>query len=330
MPSRTLVTRLHHTHIESGVIRICTAACISAFMVFQALVTTCRADSPQPQKRTEIVATVLPAYLAATNVCADVPGLSVRMLLDPALGCPHSYSLTPDDRRALEQAATIVAIGAGMEGFLDKLRRQLPGDPIVALADACKLKETACDHTHGADDHAHEHAVNPHAWLSPDHYIRMVERLGEKLAAQHTAHAARFRENQAEYVKRLQVISRETAALAEKIGGAKVVAGEAVEYLLDDLKLEIVAMLPGHEGEGESASQLLRISRTIRHENPAAIVVESGRKDRVAATLAKEHGLPLIELDALVTCDRTDPPRDHYEAAMRRNLAALARVGAAR
>lgn len=302
--------------------------CLVAFAAMQAPIA--HANDPPESNHAKVVTTVLPAYLAAANLCADVPGLSVHMLLDPALGCPHSYSLTPADRRALEEAATIVAIGAGMEGFLEKLRKQLPGGSIIALADACKLRETACEHAHHAENHAHDHAVNPHAWLSPAQYIRMVEALGEKLAAQHAAHAAKLRENQAEYVKHLQSIEKEITALAEKNHGVKVVASEAVEYLLADLKIDISAMLPGHEGEGESASQLLRISRTIREQRPAAIVIESGRKDRVAATLAKEHDIPLIELDALVACDRAAPPRDHYETVMRKNLAALARVGAAR
>lgn len=295
---------------------------LCATHVSRVLAQDSRPTAPSPQYN--LVATVLPAYLATENLAADVPNLSVRMLLDPALGCPHSYSLTPTDRRRLETATHVVAIGAGMEGFLEKLRDQLTNARFISLADACTLRDLPCDHA-PTGSHQHEHAKNPHAWMSPREYVKMVETLGPRLVDATDARARKIASNQAVYVKRLQSIAAETDELAPKLVGKKVVAGEAVEYLLADLKLDIVARVPGHEGEGESASEMLAISKQIREHSVAAIIVESGRRDRVAPTLAKEHGIRLIELDALVQTDQPTPPADLYETTMRKNLAALAR-----
>lgn len=309
--------------MNAGLVR-----CVVVAVSFATICEKSISGPPEPaqnSKQCNVVATVLPAYLVGANLTVGVPNASTRMLLDPALGCPHSYSLTPADRRALENATQVIAIGAGMEGFLDKLRPQLPNAKFFTLSEACKLRELEGEDDPHAD-HDHDHAVNPHAWMSPRQYIKMVEWLGPRLLEEKDDRAARIKENQAEYVKRLGAVAKETDDLAGKIKGKKVVGGEAVEYLLADLQLDVVARLPGHEGEGESAAQLLAISNAIRKEKPVAIIVESGRSDRVAATFAKEHGLELIELDAVVQCEKSSPPSDHYETVMRKNLASLARA----
>ncbi|MBL8877584.1 MAG: zinc ABC transporter substrate-binding protein [Phycisphaerales bacterium] len=296
-----------------------------ATMVFLLYPAFSPAQQSQPagmSAQRNVVATVLPAYLASVNLTDGVPDVSVRMLLDPALGCPHSYSLTPADRRRLDSATHVVAIGAGMEGFLDKLRRQLTAAKFITLSDSCVLRELPCGHAH---DHDHAHAKNPHVWMSPREYLKMIEPLGRQLIDAGDERSKKVAANQAAYAKRIQAVAGEVDELAAKIAGKKVVAGEAVEYLLADLKLDIVTRVPGHEGEGESAAELLAISNDIKKHNAVAIIVESGRRDRIAATLAKEHNITLITLDALTQTDQAIPAVDLYESAMRKNLAVLAR-----
>ena len=66
----------------------------------------------------KVLCTTFPVYQITRNVTVGVPGIQVELMIPARLGCPHNYSLTPDDMRKIASADTLVINGLGMEEFL--------------------------------------------------------------------------------------------------------------------------------------------------------------------------------------------------------------------
>jgi len=102
-----------------------------------------------------VVCTFLPNYVFARNVVQGVPGVDLHLLLSTNLGCPHDYTVTPADLKAVAQADVIVANGLGLEPFLDDLRRANPKAKVVLISGDCDVLEAETEH-----HHAHKETEN--------------------------------------------------------------------------------------------------------------------------------------------------------------------------
>ena len=56
-------------------------------------------------------------------------------MTEPQSGCLHDYELSPADMKALEYADLFVINGAGMEAFIDEVKKAYPD---LAIAEAAK------------------------------------------------------------------------------------------------------------------------------------------------------------------------------------------------
>ncbi len=65
-----------------------------------------------------VLCSTFPMVQLTRNVTQGREGVTVQLLLPAALGCPHHYSLTPQDMRKLASADVFVINGLGMEEFL--------------------------------------------------------------------------------------------------------------------------------------------------------------------------------------------------------------------
>lgn len=270
-----------------------------------------------------VLCTTVPIQALATGVADGVEGVSVELLLDPAVGCPHDYALTPRDRQRLADARLILANGLGLDAFIPRGAAGLP--PIVEVTSGCELLEGGC--AAQADDHAghsHDHGPNPHVWLSPTAAARMTRNIGDALSKLAPDKQSRFQSNAERYAERLEALAGEFAAAAERIKGTRVAAtAEVFDYLARDLKLEVIVGLPTHASEGVSPRALSDAIAAIEKHGGRAVLYERGSRDRLAETVARNAKVPAVALDALSRSDRPVPPPDWYEAQTRANLAAI-------
>ena len=81
-----------------------------------------QATQPSPAgKSLKVLCSIYPIYLFTKTVAAG-SNLQIDLMLVANLGCPHDYSLTPQDMQKIASAEVLVVNGAGLEEFL--------GDPI--------------------------------------------------------------------------------------------------------------------------------------------------------------------------------------------------------
>jgi len=283
----------------------------AALLAIAILWTPPPAAAKEPELR--VLASFLPISLFARNVVGKAPGVTVETMLPPALGCPHDYALTPGDMRKIARADLFLVNGRGMEDFL--------GAPVLRANPAVRIVETAS-------------AVpalekpNPHTWVSPRNAILQVRSIEQALSAASPGNAPVFRRNADAYIGRLGALVRESDEAAGRFRNRKVVVFHNVfDYLARDLGLTIVGYIEETPGQEPSAGEVVSLVRRIRDAKAAVLLAEPQYPARLAEMIGKEAGIPVRTLDPVATGSLSPTA---YEEAMRRNLAILSEVLAAR
>lgn len=267
----------------------------------------------------QIVASVFPVWLLLKQVTRDVPGIEVGLLLPAGTGCPHDYSMTPQDRRTLARADVLVINGLGLESFLGE-----PGKAAQLMKEGAVLIDISSRVDQLLPDDGHDgHGVNPHIFASPAMMSRMAVSLAGQLAQHDPEHASLYEENGRRTAERLDALAADFAALGSRIAGRGVLVQHNVfNYLARDTGLVVDAMVQAHEGQEPSAREMLDLVRIIREKHTAAVITEPQYPARTGRTLAAETGIPCISLDP-VASGPSDAPDDYYETIMRGNLRIL-------
>ena len=255
-----------------------------------------------------VVTSFYPVYVTALNVTAGVPGVEVSNLTSPHIGCLHDYQLTAGDVRKLADADLLLANGAGMEPFLDKVARQSPGLRVVEVSEGIPLMDG-----------------NSHVWVSFDGARRQTDNIVAALSESAPEHADAFRANGEAYQAQLAALEeRMRAALAPFAGTPIVTFHEAFPYFARDFQLEIAGVIEREPGTEPSARELADTVKLVRERGVKALFAEPQFSDQSAQVIAKETGTKVYELDPVVTGpSEPEAARGAWLAAMERNLAVL-------
>ncbi|RJP24596.1 MAG: zinc ABC transporter substrate-binding protein [Deltaproteobacteria bacterium] len=266
-----------------------------------------------------VLASFLPMYIFTANVAGDAPGVVVDLMLPAALGCPHDYALTPSDLRKIAAADLFIANGAGMEEFL--------GAPVRKANPRIRVVETAASvpllrESHGAGGGDGKLAdMNPHTWVSPKNAVLQVRAIEKALSEAVPGDSARFGANADAYARRLEALSREFEEASSTFRRRNIVTFHNVfDYLARDYGLTIVGEVETAPGQEPSAGEIRKLVRTMRDRGVPALFTEPQYPGRIAKTISREAGVPMVALDPVAT-GGTAP--GYYEVAMRRNLRAL-------
>lgn len=229
-------------------------ACLLAAAV---LVTSLAGNVPteaKPRRHTVVLATTYPLYVAAEAILGtEAPNLLSR-LEGAASGCLHDYQLSPSDRLAIQEARVILMNGAGAESFLDGI---VDADKCVDTSVGLDLLCAAHDHDHGGEEHHHEEEYNEHLWLSPTLYAKQVLAVLDALIAHDDEYEAVYRSNAENYLRHIDLIQGELAAVKTALEGTPcVLFHDSMAYLAADLGLDVKLTLSVEGESGLSAHDL--------------------------------------------------------------------------
>jgi zinc transport system substrate-binding protein len=255
-----------------------------------------------------VVTSFYPVYVATLNVADGVEGVEISNLTSPHIGCLHDYQLTAGDARKLADADLLLANGAGMEPFLEKVARQSPGLRVVEVSEGIPLMDG-----------------NPHVWVSFEGARRQAANIAEVLAAVSPDRAEAFRANARAYAGKLSALEKTMRdALAPYAGTPIVTFHEAFPYFARDFRLEIAGVIESEPGTEPSARELADTIKLVRARRVKALFGEPQFSDRSAQVIARETGTRVYQLDPVVTGPSApDEARDAYLRAMKSNLAVL-------
>lgn len=286
------------------------------------------ASSAAESPAKNILVTTFPIYQITRNVAAGAENINLDLMLPANLGCPHDYALSPLEMQKIENADILVINGLGMEEFLHNALGKAKSDVAVidsshGIGQLIAAHGNEDDHDHEEDDHGHHHGeYNPHLFTSPLMAALITENLAAELAQIDRPNAGIYNENGRKYAEKLRDLASTMKKGLEQVVNNKVIEPHgAFDYLARDIDLEIVAEMQP-EGASLSASELLALLETVKHDNPAAIIVEPQYPERTGLVLSQEMGLPMIWLDP-VAGGPDDAGLDYYETVMGKNMQTL-------
>lgn len=246
--------------------------------------------------RTTVVASFYPLAAAAQIV----GGAAVEVTnVTPAGSEPHDVELSAGDVGRIRSAGLVLYLG---EGFQPAVEHAVEGAKGRALDLSAGL-------VRGAD---------PHVWLDPLRYARIVTRIGAALGRPQQAAA---------YVRRLRALDAEyRRGLARCARRELVTSHEAFGYLAARYGLRQVAITGLAPDTEPSPRTLERVVARVRETHATTVFAETLVSPRIADTVARETGARSAVLDPLEGLTQEELSRGQtYLGVMRANLAAIRR-----
>ena len=247
--------------------------------------------------RESVVASFYPLAFAAEQIGDG--RIDVRNLTPPGAE-PHDLEVSPKDVAAIHDADLILLLGHGFQPQLE--------DAAGTGTNVLRLLYTAGLRTHANGD--------PHVWLDPLRYAKIVTRIGQALgnAQGASAFVARLRALDAEYRDGLANCERRDI----------VTSHEAFAYLAERYGLRQIA-ITGLSPEAEpQPGDLARVVSLARERGVTTIYFETLVSPRIAETVARETGAKTAVLDPIEGLTKDEISHgENYFTRMRENLRAL-------
>jgi len=322
-PGDMLTAGAFHADIQKGgtmkraVRTIVTAGCLAA------VVAGCGSGRGPAQGRL-IVTSFYPVYITALNVVSGVDGVGLVNLVQSQAGCLHDHQMSPAEMALVEHAGVLVINGAGMEPFMDAVRKSRPELAVIDVSEEIELLPSWGHGTGGEVDHDHDHqaAYNPHVWVGISNAMLQAETMAEGLARWDTANAAAYRENGRRYAARLDSLRRVVKSALDSCSRRDIITQhDAFAYFAREFGLTVAGVVAREAGAEPSAEDLAGTIRTIREKKIAAVFAEPQYSDASARTIARETGVRVLLLDP-GSSGPMNP--DAYVETMGRNAAVLA------
>jgi zinc transport system substrate-binding protein len=257
----------------------------------------CGGSDDHSSPRETVVASFYPLAFAAEQVGGAA--VSVENLTPPGAE-PHDLEVSPSDVSKIKSADLVLLLGQGFQPQLE--------DAAGSRPDVLALLDTPALDLHPDGD--------PHVWLDPIRYMKIVERLGVVLGRPAAASRllVRLRKLDGEYRRGLADCPRREI----------VTSHEAFAYLTERYGLHQIA-ITGLNPEAEPTPQALQETvEVVRASHATTIYFERLVSPRLAETVARETGTKTAVLDPIegLTDTETNEGGDYF-TLMRANLRAL-------
>lgn len=268
------------------------------------------------------VTSFYPIWIFALNLTEGIDEIEVVNLAAPDTGCLHDYQLQTGDMKALAKADLFLVNGAGMESYLDVVRKDFPDLPVTVASEGIEF--LTGQNAMEIGEAEEEEGVNSHIWLDAANAAAMTANLAEGLRNAFPQYADRITENETAYVEKLMALDAE---LREKLSGLKnngiVTFHEAFPYFAKAYGLEVLAVVNKEPGETLTVKQMAELTEAVKALGLPPLFTEPQYEDLNARTLVQETGAQVYSLDPVVTGPEEDVPLDLYEQVMRQNAETL-------
>lgn len=261
--------------------------------------------------KTTVVASFYPLAFAAQQIGG--PSVSVENLT-PSGAEPHDLELTPQAVARIARADVVLYLSHGFQPAVDDALEQASGRTVDVLS-GLPLRSAGGQEAGLTAD--------PHVWLDPPLFERIVRRIGDVLHRPGKAAAL---------VAKLQALDRTyRAGLAHCTRRDIVTSHAAFGYLAQRYGLRQVP-ITGLTPESEpTPKQLADVVHLVRTTHATTVFFETLLSPRLADTVAREVGARTAVLDPIEGLTLSEQSHgDTYLTLMKRNLQSLRRALACR
>ena len=232
---------------------------------------------------------------------------------------PHSFELTSDNMKDILKGDLVVYNGAGMESFVDDLKKSMNDDgKFLDLSKGLTLLDSSSE---GSD----MTAINPHTWLSVKNAKKMLNTIYEKVSSIDPENENFYKKNLEESTAKFDLLDKKFEQELSKVKSKDkyfVVSHAAFNYLADDYGLKQVAVTGISPEDEPTAKQLKTIADFVKDKHISTIFFEGKATPKVAETLAKNTNTKTSTLHTMENLDENQVAKG-YLKLMEENLKSL-------
>jgi len=252
--------------------------------------------------RKSVVAAFYPLAYAAEQIGG--PTFHVQNLTPPGAE-PHDLELTPHEVARIEEAGVVLYLSHGFQPAVSKAVEQARGKKVDILAGLP---------LHAADGAEAGLTADPHVWLDPILFARVVTRIGTALNRPVRTLVAELHSLDSEYRQGLRDCKRHEIVTSHAAFGYL-----AARYGL--VQVSITGLAPESEPTPQRLAQVIQV---VRRTHATTVFFERLVSPRLAETVAREVGARTAVLDPIEGLTPDEQKRgENYLTLMRSNLAAL-------
>lgn len=298
-----------------------------------ATVTVILAGCQSANNRMKVLAQDKPKIVASYSVLCHFIDVIAQDTVD--LSClmeggqdPHTYSPTPFDRKALEEAQVIFYGGYNFEPQIISLIEAVEGDVAkIAVHEAVVTDPIMTEHheEHEATQTA-ELEADPHIWHDVYNAIAMIEYLQSTLLQLNPTQADVTLENSAQLIEELKQLNvwvqEQIATIPE--GQTLVTTHSGLNYYVRAYELQYLTLQGLSPDDSPSAADVRDLVTEIRQTQVPTIFTEATNSDRIINSVAREAGVKVSSQELLVdglTAPGTDT--DTYIKMIQHNTCAI-------
>ncbi len=276
-------------------------------------------DDSDIEENFTLYASFYPIYALSDMIVRDVPGMTLRLLVQPQDGCLRLYALSDWDAYLLAQSDAVIIGGQGLELFGDSLTALGEDGPAVVTAmSALTLLRN------GDDSESHFDGVNPWLFLSVDGAMDITRAICSNMLALDEPYAQKYTDN---LDKALVELSDLRQSMSAALVGCDTdvpiaLAHEGLIYLANDMDLNVAAQIERESGVMPDDAEFADMLDALNSGGVRAVLIEKQAPDALIAALAR-NGYEVIRIDTLSTGVES-MGADGYVNAMRNNAEAIA------
>lgn len=243
-------------------------------------------------EKLKIVTSFYPIYVMTANITQNISDVELVNMTEANVGCLHDYTISTTDMKKIENADIYIQNGLEMESFMNKITTAYSNLKVINSSE--NIKNIIQD----------EHEINPHIWTSIQNYINQVETICNKLSEYDIKNAQTYKQNCTNYIEKLNIQKQKYETELQNLNGQKVIClNEGLQYLLNELNMQVTQVETNHEESTMSAETLKNLIEKIKTENIQIIVIDKNDNAKNAETLANETGAKIYTLDSGLTGD---------------------------
>lgn len=258
----------------------------------------------EPKEKINIVTSFYPIYIVAKNITEGVEGVGLTNMAENHTGCLHDYQLSTNDMRELEKADIFLINGVGMEPFVDDIIQTYPDLLVIDTSTGTTFID--------------EGEPNGHIWLNLENYKIQVENIKKALAEFDAPDAGAYEANARKYEEQIEKLADEEQEVEQLIGNKNIIIfHEGLEYLAQDLGLNVVHSLDLDEEVSLSAKEIAEIIDKINTHGVKSVFVQEEQKHLIQSSIESETNAVVYTLDPLVSGEDVS---NSYIEGMEKNL----------
>ena len=295
----------------------CHRGWIIGAVVLLLLATACSSSSGSNGHRAGTLAVVAAFY--PVQEAAQVVGgalVDVTNLTAPGVE-PHDLELTPDQVEAIATADVVLYLGDGFQPAVQDAVADARGVTVDLLSGMPTVEPPA-----GSEAGL---TVDPHVWLDPKLYARMIDEVEAGLAKASPAGASTFRANADAFIRQISALDDSYRAGLANCQRTTIVTNHAAfGYLASEYGLTQYAISGLAPDAEPSAQRLSELRDLVLRDGITTVFTEDLVSPKVAQTLADEAGVSTAVLHTLEgLTDEEVAAGDDYGSQMQENLTTL-------